>query len=370
MKRFGFIMTVALSLASLQTVCAQKVSYTVSGTWRNGIGNTVRLMQGPTADELVAFDSVKVSVNSTYEMKGKVDEMKRVYVCFDGKHKRAILLDGQPIEVNYEMVAGKPKFECKGSDEQKVLAESDEKLATYCLLKFASMLSLSKAKEKGNQQHFDSLATGLDSLSNSVDRTLISYVDSVRNNYATPYYIHDLFIHYYNYDVALNAYNKLTNRVKNAATGRRLKQELDQMSQVNVGGYAPDFELNTPEGKKLSLKSLRGHIVLLDFWASWCGPCMREMPNVKQIYAKYHSKGLEVLGVSLDRERAPWLNAIKNKQLNWNHVSSLKEFECPVARLFHVTAIPRMYIIDKQGKIIAQDLRGEELAKKMDELFK
>lgn len=97
---------------------------------------------------------------------------------------------------------------------------------------------------------------------------------------------------------------------------------------------------------------------------------MREMPNVKKIYQKYHAKGLEVLGVSLDREKAPWVKTIKEKGLVWNHVSSLKEFDDPIARQFHVTAIPRMFILNEEGKIIAQDLRGEALANKMDELFK
>ena len=120
----------------------------------------------------------------------------------------------------------------------------------------------------------------------------------------------------------------------------------------------------------LSLYSLRGHIVLLDFWASWCGPCLREVPNVKKIYDKYHSKGLEILGVSLDDKQKAWVNAIQNKELNWKHVSSLKGWDCPVAKLYNVTGIPRMYIIDENGTIIAQDLRGEALTKKMDELFK
>lgn len=370
MKRINNIWIVVLSLIITPMLHAQKVNYMITGTWRNGSGNMVRLMQGHSLDELTPFDSTKVTANGTYTLKGKVAEMKRVYIAFDGKHKRDILLDGKPLVMNYELNNGKPSFDCKGSDEQTILKRSSDRLMGYCMMKFAFMFGLSKAKDKGNVAHFDSLAMAFDSLGKIMDKTMIEYVDSARNNYAIPYFIHDFIIQYQTYDNAMKAYNMLTDRVKNAAPGLRLKAELEQMSQVNVGGIAPNFELNTPEGKKLSLNSLKGHIVLLDFWASWCGPCIREMPNVKQIYAKYHDKGLEILGVSLDREKTPWINAIKTKGLSWNHVSSLKEFDCPVARLFHVTAIPRMYIIDKEGKIIAQDLRGEELAKKMDELFK
>ena len=101
---------------------------------------------------------------------------------------------------------------------------------------------------------------------------------------------------------------------------------------------------------------------MLDFWASWCGPCLREVPNVKAIYEKYHDKGFEIFGVSLDETAGPWKAAIKKNDMNWHHVSSLKGWECPVAKQYNVTGIPRMYIIDPEGKIIAQDLRGEELA--------
>ncbi|MBP5278186.1 MAG: TlpA family protein disulfide reductase, partial [Prevotella sp.] len=147
-------------------------------------------------------------------------------------------------------------------------------------------------------------------------------------------------------------------------------EELEDMSKHMVGGIVPDFSSNTPDGKQMNLYSLRGHIVIIDFWASWCGPCLREVPNLKRIYDQYHPKGLEILGVSLDRTYDPWVKAIKNKGLTWHHVSSLLEFDDPIAKEFHVTAIPRMFILDEKGKIIAQDLRGEDLAKKIEELYK
>ena len=110
--------------------------------------------------------------------------------------------------------------------------------------------------------------------------------------------------------------------------------------------------------------------VLIDFWASWCGPCMDEMPNVKAIYEKYHDRGLEIVGVSMDNNKANWERAIERAGLVWHHVSSLKGMNrCPVAKLYQVVAIPKLYIIGKDGKIIAKDLRGEELREKIDELF-
>mgnify|MGYP000404569907 CR=1 FL=1 len=141
--------------------------------------------------------------------------------------------------------------------------------------------------------------------------------------------------------------------------------DLDQKYATDLlkaGADAPDITLNTIDGKPFALKDLRGRYVVLDFWASWCGPCLREVPNVKAIYEKYHDKGFEIFGVSLDETAGPWKAAIKKNDMNWHHVSSLKGWECPVAKQYNVTGIPRMYIIDPEGKIIAQDLRGEELA--------
>ena len=126
-----------------------------------------------------------------------------------------------------------------------------------------------------------------------------------------------------------------------------------------------------PEGKEVRLSDFRGKFVLVDFWASWCGPCMDEMPNVKAIYEKYHDRGLEIVGVSMDNNKANWERAIERAGLVWHHVSSLKGMNrCPVAKLYQVVAIPKLYIIGKDGKIIAKDLRGEELREKIDELFK
>lgn len=149
----------------------------------------------------------------------------------------------------------------------------------------------------------------------------------------------------------------------------KLKEMVEGMKKTSVGAIAPDFTMNDPEGKPIQLSSLRGKIVLLDFWASWCGPCRQENPNVVKLYQKYSSKGFEILGVSLDRNKDEWLKAIKADQLSWQHVSDLKYWDNAVARLYSVSQIPQSFLIDKEGKIIAKGLRGEQLANKLNELF-
>lgn len=140
--------------------------------------------------------------------------------------------------------------------------------------------------------------------------------------------------------------------------------------RTSAGQVAPELEFANPDGKVLKLSDLRGKVVLIDFWASWCGPCRRENPNVVNLYAKYNSKGFEVFSVSLDNNKAKWVEAIQKDNLSWpNHVSDLKGWSSAAAKLYGVNSIPCTFLIDKDGRIIAKGLRGDELAQKLRQLF-
>ncbi len=148
-----------------------------------------------------------------------------------------------------------------------------------------------------------------------------------------------------------------------------MQKRFDQESKLAIGAIAPDFEMAQPNGEILTLKSLRGKYVLIDFWASWCGPCRKENPFNTKMYKKWKDKGFEILGVSLDDDKNRWKNAIATDSLAWKHVSELKGWEGKVNRMYQISGIPNTVLLDKQGHILAKGLRGELLEAKLREVL-
>jgi len=150
---------------------------------------------------------------------------------------------------------------------------------------------------------------------------------------------------------------------------RQFVNNLQRLQGVNEGALAPEINLATPAGPNLALSSLRGKYVLIDFWASWCGPCRRENPNVVKTYAAYKDKGFEIFGVSLDQNREAWLKAIEADKLVWKHVSDLQYWNSAGAQAYQVNSIPQTFLVDPDGRIIAKGLRGAALDSYLAKLF-
>ncbi len=150
---------------------------------------------------------------------------------------------------------------------------------------------------------------------------------------------------------------------------QQIEEQLTSVRNVIVGKQAPDIRLPSPAGDTIKLSSLRGKYVLIDFWASWCIPCREENPNMVKLYETYNNKGFEIYGVSLDATKDDWVKAIRDDKLTWTQVSDLKWWQSAAARQYSINAIPATAIIDKEGKIIARDLRGEKLEQFIAKLF-
>ena len=142
---------------------------------------------------------------------------------------------------------------------------------------------------------------------------------------------------------------------------KELQKKIIPEKHINIGQVAPDIALADTNGNIIKLSSLRGKYVLIDFWASWCGPCRRENPNLVNVYNKYKDKGFEIYAVSLDRSRDGWINAIHKDNLTWFHVSDLKYWESEAAALYGVKGIPFTVLLDPEGKIMNKGIRSQEL---------
>ncbi|WP_185781375.1 TlpA disulfide reductase family protein [Croceivirga lutea] len=163
--------------------------------------------------------------------------------------------------------------------------------------------------------------------------------------------------------------NGLSEELQTTAPVKRLKKMLDNLKKTAIGEKAPEFSGPQPNGELLALNDVKGKVTLVDFWAGWCRPCRAENPNIVAVYEKYKDKGLNVLGVSLDRNRDLWLQAIEEDNLQWNHVSNVQYFQDPITRLYNINAIPAAFLLDENGIIIAKDLRGKALEDKVAELL-
>jgi peroxiredoxin len=173
------------------------------------------------------------------------------------------------------------------------------------------------------------------------------------------------------YSVVKPLFDGLSPIVKNSEDGKKMAENLEKMRATAIGQPAPDFEMPDTGGKLVSLSSFRGKYVLLDFWASWCGPCRAENPNLVNIYNKYKDQNFTIIGISLDKpgSKAAWLTAIKKDGLPWLQLSDLKFWDSPAAKLFGVQAIPQNFLIDPDGVIVGKTLMGKSLEAKLEEII-
>lgn len=258
------------------------------------------------------------------------------------------------------------------------IAETHEKLAKQLrpankrlIQGFAVYKAMPEGEEK--KAYMADFLSGLEEYNRQRRETIHQFVIDNPTSYVSLYYLDKTAQgRLANYETTYPYYEKLSAAVRDTKVGKQLGERLLRVKGDLTGEPYRDFASTTPEGDELGLKEVlsKHKYTLVDFWASWCGPCRKENPHVVKAYDAFKDKGFTVLSVSLDNDATKWKNAIEQDGMPWYHVSSLKGWKEPAAVLYNVRAIPQNVLIDEQGTIVASNLRGETLYKKIEELLK
>ena len=257
----------------------------------------------------------------------------------------------------------------KGSpvnDDDKILKQRLEYISKWEVSLDKPYGEAVKAKNKAVT---DSLDEVFDNILKEKRKVVAAFVKDYPHAMRSAMAITENYAYYAEADEVEPLYNLLGNDLKKSAIGIEIKKMLDVYKSVAVGKVPPDFTQTTPDGKPISLSSLKGKYVLVDFWASWCGPCRRENPNVVKTYNQFKDKGFDIFGVSYDTKRDKWEKAIKDDGLIWQQVSDLQGWKNATSSLYGIRAIPSNLLLDKDGKIIAKNIFGKKLTDKLSEIF-
>lgn len=345
MRRIAFFLTLIM-LFSACNLSAQKT--TLSGTLTGVPEGYHAVLSKVSGDKFLPVDTLKLDKKNAFKVSLEVTEPTLFFLHIDNGDGNMCHLMMEPkdrVHADFEFLADKRIYKitnCKGSDNIKLYGQFNDILLGAT--DQASMAQVPTRVEELVKQNKEKLMAAF----------LVTFFEQDFDNHTMIYKeVRDALAPKY----ADNVYVKhLTERLKGVLVS---------------GMEAPEIAMSDPDGVTRRLSDLRGKVVLIDFWASWCGPCRRENPNVVKLYHKYHDQGFEIFSVSLDKDGNAWRNAIKSDGLVWpNHVSDLKQWSSAAGKTYGIMSIPATVLVDREGNIIARNLRGADLERKLQEIFK
>ena len=369
---------ISLSVILLLSFCdgnKKNSSFQLKGTLSDSKAETLYLEKLGSAKQVI-IDSVILDENGNFEFTNYTPKIGFYRIKTNDKNFAMLVLDS----ADKVTITGSVKdlgntFKVEGSPETTIFIEYNN-LSKSRDIKLDSLnkaFQLLMEANKMDSKRMDSLSAIFETPYNSIiNQSNILMVDKISKN--TNMYSSIMAIQALDPDKYSDLYKSLdaglSKKFPNDKNVIMFHEVVERMLSTNIGQFAPEISLPSPDGKEIALSSLKGKLVLIDFWASWCGPCRKEMPNVVKIYSKFKNKGFEIYGVSLDQDKEKWMEAITKDGINWPQVSDLKYWDNVAARIYNVQGIPYTVLIDKDGKIIAKNLRGQELEKKIAEVLK
>jgi len=363
MKRISYLFAIA-SLSALS--CTGGNTYKITGTVNGAADGDSVFIQNRVNREFIKVASAVIK-NGQFVFEGKQDSAVNRYLTYtkgDAKYYEDFFLENGNISSylgETDSIVGTPSNDIYHAFKSKMNALNSKEEAIYSSVQSAT-LSAEQRIAKNNE---------INALEKSMAETIAQSIDE---NISTPVGIHLLkaYNYYLEFDKLETILAKVPAKYKMNEDILRLKDLVKTAKTTSVGQKFIDFAMLTPEGKSIKLSDYagKGKYVLIDFWASWCGPCRQEMPNLVKAYSLYKDKGFEIVGVSLDKDGKSWKSGIAKLNITWTQMSDLKYWNCEGAKLYAIRSIPHTVLIDKNGKIIARGLHGEELQAKLAELLK
>ncbi len=369
------------SLASLLvisfTACAQTPkTFTVTGKVAKATPGRYVYLE-TNAQPTRKLDSAKVNTDNTFTLTSNVAEGGEVFILnVGGDQKMALLAEGGEtlnVQADGYRMDGKTGQLGKAIITGSKNMEYYEKLMALRTGMEAKVTNWNKQIAAATEKKDNKKIAQIEQEYQTAEQEVVDKVKAMLPAMGTS--LASLFaLNFINIDTDFAVYDEMAQRFEkenpNSPHAKSLIGRVARIKGVSVGAPAPEIALSDTTGNPVPLSSLRGKYVLVDFWASWCGPCRAENPNVVRMYNKFKDKGFAIYSVSLDKDKGSWTKAIRNDNLTWNHVSDLKFWQSAAAQQYGVQAIPATFLLDRTGKIIAKNLRGDALEQKLEEVLK
>lgn len=341
-------------------------SVTISGTIENAPAGDIILSQFTDSRPKV-LDTLTLDKKGDFEYQVAVDAPTFYELNLYGQKSVRLALLNDDVQVEYDF-SSPESLVIEGSKDSQEMVKIEKMMEAYQTKVNALNEAYYEAMSSNDSEKIKEIQTEAMLLESNQASEVKNVINSMGDSFASLAAI-GLLNPKNEFQFIDSLVAKLDEKYPETKSIIQLKQQLDEMRALSMGQVAPEIELTNPQGELIKLSDFRGKYVMIDFWAAWCKPCREENPNVVKLYDQYKDQGFEVFGVSLDRTREAWVEAIAEDGLTWTQVSDLQYFNSVAAETYQINAIPATYLLDPEGKIIAKDLRGPSLRAKLEEIF-